>query len=159
MIDVQDWLAPLIGSLVLMLVPLIVAMMCNTVVKRMRANDLTAHEQRLDRKTLPSRKDDEKTRLKVQEQWNRIESYTRARNLCVLVAFAVADINIALIGLAVTIYYPLLAASLAVVLILAFVAVAWWAVKKPHRPIWATAPNYYRDLAMGDTTTPVKEHA
>lgn len=149
MIEMQDWLAPLLGSLVLVAVPFLVALMANTVVHRMRSDDLRSHEHRLDRRTLPSRKDDERARIKVNEQWDRIESYTRARNLCFLMALAVVEANLGLILLVTTANAPALAISILVVLVIIFAAAIRAALKKPKRPIWATTPGYYRDLALG----------
>lgn len=151
MIEVQDWLAPLIGSILLVLIPLVVALMSNTIVRKMRSNDLRSHESRLDRKTLPNRKDDERSRLKVVEQWDRIESYTRGRNFCFLVALAVTEANVGLILLVATAHSPVLSVSLIAVLVLLFAAAVRIALKKPRRPIWATTPGYYRDLAVGST--------
>lgn len=151
MIGVQDWLAPLLGSLVLVIVPLVIAVMSNTVVKRMRSNDFQAHEQRLSRRGLPNRKDDEKIRLQVEERWDRIESYSRARNLCILVALAVMEVNVGLILVALTANSPILSVSILVVLLVLFAAAVRLALKKAKRPIWATTPGYYRDLAVGNT--------
>lgn len=150
MIAVQDWLAPLIGSLVLVVVPLIIAAMCNTIVNRLRASDLRAHEHRLDRSILPNRKDDERARLKVAEEWNRIEAYTRGRNLCLLISLGVVEANVGLILLVVTANSPILTVSTIVVLVILFAAVFFRLLKKPKRPIWATTPGYYRDLAVGN---------
>lgn len=146
MIQMQDWLAPLLGSIVIILIPLVIALMCNTIVRRMRSNDLRAHEQRLSRKTRPTRKEDEKTRLKVEEQWQRIESYARARNLCLLVAEAVVAVNLGFILLVLLSGRPMLSVSLLVVLAIIFVASIRFMLRKPERPIWATTPGYYRDL-------------
>lgn len=156
MIEIQDWLAPLLGSIVVLVVPLLVALMCNTIIKRMRADDLRGHEHRLDRKKLPNRKDDERTRLKVAEQWDKIESYTRGRNISLLIALAVIEVNIGLIALAFTGNSPILSLSLLAVLVVGFAAAVRAALRKPKRPVWATTIGYYRDLAMGSTD---KEHS
>lgn len=155
MIEVQDWLAPLLGSLFVLVVPLIVALMCNTIIKRLRSDDLRGHEHRLDRKKLPNRKDDERTRLKVAEQWDKIESYTRGRNFSLLVSLAVIEVNAALIILALTGQSPILSLSLLAVLVVILVAAVRTALRKPKRPVWATTIGYYRDLATGNTG---KEH-
>lgn len=151
MIEAQDWLAPLLGSVFLVAIPLIVGLMCNTVVNRMRSNDIRAHEHRLDRKTLPNRKDDERARLKTVEQWDRIESYTRTRNLCFLVALAVVEVNAGLILVALTANSAILSVSILVVLVVLFAAAIRAALRKPKRPVWVTTPGYYRDLAVGNT--------
>lgn len=148
MIEMQDWLAPLLGSLVLVAVPLIVALMANTVVQRMRSDDLKSHENRLDKRTLPTRKDDERARIKVSEHWDRIDTYVRARNLCFLVALAVVEVNVGLILLALTANSPAFAISILVVLVILFAAAVRFALKKAKRPIWATTPGYYRDIAL-----------
>lgn len=149
MIAIQDWLAPLLGSIVVLAVPLIIGMMANTIVRRIRSDDARLHEKYLDRKELLSRKDDERNRLKVEAQWVRLESYVRARNLCFLTALAVVEVNVILIVLVLTGNSPILSISLLVVFIAIFVAAARMALKKPVRPIWATTPGYYRDLAVG----------
>lgn len=159
MIEAQDWLAPLLGTVFLMAVLLFVALMCNTIVRKMRSDDLRAHEYRLDRRTLPNRKDDERARLKVGEQWARIEGYTRGRNLSLLIALAVVEVNAALIMLALAGRSPALSLSLLAVLVLAFVAAVRLALKKPTRPIWATTPGYYRDLATGGSGKKTEESA
>lgn len=151
MIGVQDWLAPLLGSLFVLVVPLIAALMCNTIINRMRSDDLRAHEHRLDRKQLPNRKDDERARIKVDAQWDKIESYTRGRNVCLLVSLAVIEINAALIVLAFTGHSPVLSLSLLAVLIVVLVVAIRAALRKPKRPVWATTIGYYRDLATGNT--------
>lgn len=149
MIAVQDWLAPLIGSLVVLTVPIIVGLMCNTIIRRMRSDDLRAHEHRMNRRTLPNRKEDERARLKVATQWDRIESYTRGRNLAFLVSLAVLVANAALVTLAFTGHSMVLSLSILAVLAVIFAAAVRMALKKPVRPIWATTPGYYRDLATG----------
>lgn len=151
MIAVQDWLAPLLGSLLLVGVPLIIAKMCNTIINRIRSSDLRAHEHRLDRKILPNRKDDERARLKVVEEWRRIESYTRGQNLCLLIALGVVEANVGLVLLVVTANSPVLTVSIIAVLVIFFAAAVRFALKKPRRPIWATLPGYYRDLAVGNS--------
>lgn len=159
MIEMQDWLAPLLGSLVLVVVPAIIALMCNTVANRLRSDDIRSHEHRLDRKTLPNRKDDERARIKVEGQWDRIESYIRARNLCALVALAVLEANAGLVLVALTANSPILSVSILAVLLIVFVAAIRVALKKPKRPIWVTTPGYYRDLALGKSEKPRKESA
>lgn len=153
MIELQDWLAPLLGSLFLLMVPLVIALMCNTIIRRIRSDDLRAHEMRLDRKTLPNRKEDEKTRLKVEKQWDRIESYTRARNLCALASFAVLEANVGMLLVVVTARSPILSMSLLAVTVVLFFAAARLALRKPQRPIWATKTGYYRELAVGPAKT------
>lgn len=149
MIEMQDWLAPLLGSVVLIVVPLLVALMTNTIVDRLRTIDLNAHERRLDRRILPSRKEDERMRRKVNKQWDQIESYTRARNLCLLVVVAVVCVNLGVMTLALAVNSTPVAVSILAVLALVFAVSARFALKKPQRPIWATSAGYYRDLALG----------
>lgn len=159
MIGMQDWLAPLLGSIMLIVIPLVVALMANTVANRLRSDDLRSHEHRLDRRTLPNRKDDERARIKVNQQWDRIESYTRARNLCVLVALAVLYVNLGMMTLALTVNSPTLAISILVVLGILLAVSIRFALKKPQRPIWATTPGYYRDLALGKSGQEKEETA
>lgn len=151
MIEAQDWLAPLLGTAVLLLIALSVAGMCHSVLSRMRLDDARSHEHRLDRRTLPTRKEEERARLKVLKQWDRIEGYVRARNFCLLAALAIVEVNLGLIVLAVTGHSAALSLSLLAVLVLVFAAGCRLALKKPQRPVWATTPGYYRDLAMGET--------
>lgn len=150
MIEVQDWLAPLIGSLFVFAVPFTVALMCNTIIRRLRSNDAHTHERRLNRKELPNRKEDERNRLKTMEQWAKISSYTRARNLCLLIALAVLEVNVGAVVLALTGQSPVLSLSLLAVLAVCFAAGVRWALKKPALPVWATTIGYYRDLAVNN---------
>lgn len=149
MIEAQNWLAPLLGTLVLLLIGGAVAGMANTVVRRLRQDDLRVHERRLAQSAVRSRRDEEKEREKALGQWALIDKYSRARNLALVACLALVGLNLSIMALGLLGPGPLLP-LLAITVIAAGLAYALWrALKKPVRPEWVVSPGYYRDRLLG----------
>lgn len=147
--DIWAWVTPIVGVGLLVVIPLVIAWMCTTVVNRLTAADFEAHEVRLDKPVL-LRKDEARQRHATEKTWDRIEGYRKARNICLLVSFTVLEINalsalILLVNLGSIFSFSLLAVAL-----IAFAYCVHLVRKKRPRPEWVTTPDYYRDLATGD---------
>lgn len=143
-----EWLAPAVGVIVVLGVPLAIAALADSIASRLVIADLALHERRLDKPLLP-RKEETRQRLRTEETWERIEAYRRGRNLCLIIALLVVEVNVVAILLLLFSLGSLFDLSLLAVSLVVFIYAVLRLRKKPRRPEWVTTPDYYRNILTG----------